>query len=241
MGMLRDTARTEAYRDFMYENKDFFRGKVVLDIGCGTGILSMFAARAGARKVIGIDMASIIEKARVIVENNGLSDVITLVRGKVEEVKIPVNQVDVIISEWMGYFLLYESMLSSVLYARSRWLKPGGHIFPNTATMFIAGAEAEEHKRKTQGFWHNVYGFDMSCLIQEEEKHKGSDSAVIHGKTVVTSTAQLQHFDIAVVQDAELDFKADFTLVAKRAHEMQLFVVGLTHCLTYLSGLTGPL
>ena len=51
--MLRDKARTEAYRDFMYKNKHMFEGKVVLDIGCGTGILSMFAARAGAKQVIG--------------------------------------------------------------------------------------------------------------------------------------------------------------------------------------------
>lgn len=47
--MLKDTVRTEAYRDFMYNNKAFFKDKVVLDVGCGSGILSMFAARAGAK------------------------------------------------------------------------------------------------------------------------------------------------------------------------------------------------
>lgn len=66
---------------------------MVLDVGCGTGILSMFAARAGAKRVIGVDAGSIIEKARAIVKVNGLDKVITLVRGKVEEITLPVDKV----------------------------------------------------------------------------------------------------------------------------------------------------
>jgi len=54
MSMLKDAVRTDSYRDAIYLNKDLFKDKVVLDIGCGTGILSMFAARSGAKKVIGV-------------------------------------------------------------------------------------------------------------------------------------------------------------------------------------------
>lgn len=66
--MLKDEVRTLSYRNSMWHNKHLFKGKVVLDVGCGTGILSMFAAKAGAAKVIGVDMSSIVEYARKIVE-----------------------------------------------------------------------------------------------------------------------------------------------------------------------------
>lgn len=53
-----------------------------------------------------------------------------MIQGKAEEVTLPVDKVDVIVSEWMGYFLLYESMLDTVLFCRDKWLVPGGAIFP---------------------------------------------------------------------------------------------------------------
>lgn len=62
-----DRVRTEYYRDCIYDNAALFKDKVVLDVGCGTGILSMFAARAGARHVIGVDMSDIIYQAMDIV------------------------------------------------------------------------------------------------------------------------------------------------------------------------------
>jgi protein arginine N-methyltransferase 1 len=105
-----------------------------------------FAARAGAKHVIGVDMSSIIEKAKEIVAVNGLSDKITLLQGKMEEVHLPFPKVDIIISEWMGYFLLYESMLDTVLYARDTYLNPGGLIFPDKATMYVAAIEDGEYK-----------------------------------------------------------------------------------------------
>jgi hypothetical protein len=61
---------------------------------------------------------------RVELIKTGLSDVVTIVRGKCEEITLPVDSVDIIISEWMGYALLYESMLPSVLYARDKWMAP---------------------------------------------------------------------------------------------------------------------
>ncbi len=65
--MFQDKVRTDSYRDSILQNGDIFKDKVVLDIGCGTGILSMFAAKAGAKKVIGIDMSEIVYQAMDIV------------------------------------------------------------------------------------------------------------------------------------------------------------------------------
>ncbi|RYG52097.1 class I SAM-dependent methyltransferase [archaeon] len=122
--MLKDEVRTRAYMNAIVNNPHLFRGKVVLDVGCGTGILSMFAAKAGAKRVIGVDYSNIITQAKEIVKANKLDHIVTLVQGKVEEISLPdgITHVDIIISEWMGYFLLYESMLDTVLYARDKWL-----------------------------------------------------------------------------------------------------------------------
>lgn len=57
---------------------------------------------------------------------NDLQEKVTLLKGRIEEITLPVDKVDIIISEWMGYFLLFESMLDSVIYARRKWLSSGG-------------------------------------------------------------------------------------------------------------------
>jgi protein arginine N-methyltransferase 1 len=114
-----------------------------------------FAVKAGAKHVIGVDMSTIIDKAREIVDRNGMSDKITLLQGKMEEVKLPFDKVDIIISEWMGYFLLYESMLDTVLYARDKYLVKDGLIFPDKATIFVAGIEDGEYKEEKIGCKHS--------------------------------------------------------------------------------------
>lgn len=65
--MFQDKVRTESYRDFMYQNTDLFKDKVVLDVGCGTGILSMFAARSGAKQVISVDQSDVVYQAMDII------------------------------------------------------------------------------------------------------------------------------------------------------------------------------
>lgn len=122
--MLRDAPRTLGYRDCITACAPWFAGGTVMDVGCGTGILSMFAARAGARRVWALDASSIADAATAIVQRNGLAGSVQVVRGKVEEVRLPGEagesagegegdkRVDVIVSEWMGYALLYESMLA---------------------------------------------------------------------------------------------------------------------------------
>lgn len=162
--MLKDTVRTDAYRDFIYNNKSLFAGKTVLDVGCGTGILSMFCAKAGAARVIGVDNSDIIEKARENIFNNGFADKITLLKGKVEEVNLPVEHVDIIVSEWMGYCLLYEAMLDSVIWARDKYLKPDGLMVPSHMNMWVAPVADPDYVADHFDFWRDVYGFDMKAM-----------------------------------------------------------------------------
>lgn len=94
----------------------------------------------------GIECSEIVNIARKVVKENSLEDKITFVQGKAEEVALPVDKVDIIVSEWMGYFLLYESMLDTVLFCRDKWLKPGGMIFPDKASLYVAAIEDADYK-----------------------------------------------------------------------------------------------
>ncbi|KAJ5989189.1 hypothetical protein N7481_004399 [Penicillium waksmanii] len=186
--MLKDTIRTDAYRDFVYENKHLFKDKVVLDVGCGTGILSMFCAKAGAKKVISVDNSNIIDRAKEIVYDNGLGDVITCIQGKIEEVVLPVEKVDIIISEWMGYGLLFEAMFDSVIYARDRYLAPDGLMVPSHATLRVAPFADPDFIASHISFWHNVYGFKMNSMllnIYEEALVRGIQPTTIPGDSSI--------------------------------------------------------
>ena len=162
--MLRDGRRTLAYKAAL-EAADL-RGKTVLDVGCGTGVLSVFAARAGAARVFAVEASDLAQHTRRVVEDNGLSHVITVIQSRVEDVALPdgCTSVDVIVSEWMGYALFYENMLPCVLAARDRWLAPGGVMLPSHATLWCAPASDEARLAETTQFWDDQYGVNMSAL-----------------------------------------------------------------------------
>ncbi|XP_035233957.1 probable protein arginine N-methyltransferase 6 isoform X2 [Stegodyphus dumicola] len=135
--MIGDYTRTQTYRKAILTNYKLFHQKVVLDVGAGTGILSLFCAQAGAKKVYAIEASSIATEAQKVVATNGYADRIIVMQEKMEDANLP-EKVDIIVSEWMGYMLMYESMLPSLLYARDRWLKQGGHLFPEEVRIYIA-------------------------------------------------------------------------------------------------------
>ncbi|VEU22271.1 DEKNAAC103298 [Brettanomyces naardenensis] len=215
--MLKDRIRTLSYRNAILKNKSLFKGKTVLDVGCGTGILSMFAAQAGAEHVYAVDMSSIIEMAGKIVALNGLSDKITLLRGKLEDLELPCGKVDIIISEWMGYFLLYESMLDTVLDARDRFLKPNGLIFPDKASIHVALIEDAEYKDEKIHFWENknrLYGFDYSPFVEIAMREPLVDT--VENNSVVSNHYKLIEFDLNTVKKDQLSFNRNFRLRASR-------------------------
>jgi protein arginine N-methyltransferase 3 len=169
--MIEDSVRTQGYRDFIEKNAELFADKVVLDVGCGTGILSLFCARAGAKKVFAVDNSDIAIRAKEIVAKNGYQDKIEVIQGKVEDFHtqrmIGKQKVDIIISEWMGYGLLFEGMLDSVLRARDLCLKEDGLMVPSHCTLRAAPIADKDWVAESKGekFWNNVYGFDFSPMV----------------------------------------------------------------------------
>ncbi|KAF4517113.1 hypothetical protein B566_EDAN008871 [Ephemera danica] len=210
--MLKDEVRTLTYH-----------------IGCGTGILSMFAAKAGARKVIGIECSNIVEYARQIVQANRLDEIVTIIKGKVEEVELPedIQKVDIIISEWMGYCLFYESMLDTVLYARDKWLTHDGLMFPDRATLFVCAIEDRQYKDEKINWWDDVYGFDMSSI-----------------RKVVTNASMLKEVDLYTVKKEDLTFTAPFHLQVRRNDYVQALVtffnIEFTKCHMRIGFSTAP-
>ncbi|XP_008335208.1 protein arginine N-methyltransferase 3 [Cynoglossus semilaevis] len=208
--MLKDKVRTESYRDFMYRNPEVFKDKVVLDVGCGTGILSMFAARAGAKKVFAVDQSEIIYQAMDIVRCNKLEDKITLIKGRIEDIKLPVEKVDIIISEWMGYFLLFESMLDSVLYARDLYLADGGSVYPDLCNISLAAVGDTQKHEDRIAFWDDVYDFNMSCMKKAVVPEAVVE--VVRAETLISEPAVIQTIDCNTVCLSELEFSSDFCL-----------------------------
>ena len=86
-------------------------------------------------------------------------------RGKIEEVSLPVPHVDIIVSEWMGYCLLYEAMLDSVIWARDRYLATDGLMTPSHTTLYIAPLTDPDYVEDHISFWQSVYGFNMTSML----------------------------------------------------------------------------
>ena len=209
--MLKDKVRTGAYQSAIIENSYLFKDKIVLDVCSGTGILSFFAAQAGARHVYGIEYADIADYSLEIIKKNGMENKITIIKSKVEEAELPVNEVDIIISEWMGYFLLYESMLDSVIFARDKWLKKeGGMMFPDRAQMFLAGIEDKNYKHRKINSWKNVFGFNMNCIKEAAISEPLIDNC--NEDYLISSMCKIYDIDTEKIKKEELDFMSGYEI-----------------------------
>lgn len=189
-----------------------------------TGILSMFCAKAGAKQVIAVDKSDIITKARENIFNNGLADTITCLHGTIEDLTLPVDKVDVIVSEWMGYFLLYEAMLPSVLYARDRYLKPDGILAPSSCSMWIAPVADPEYTSDHIAFWRDVYGFDMKAM--QEGIYDEARVEVMPKTTICGTPHAFKVLDLHTVTKEELSFTAPWkTQLQRDIDELDGYVI----------------
>merc|ERR1712002_106998 len=174
--MMQDYIRTSTYQSAILQNANEFKGKIVLDVGAGTGILSYFAIQAGARKVYAVEASNMAQYAKELAKSNkscdsgdNVSGKIEVISGKIEEITLP-EDVDIIISEPMGYMLFNERMLETYLHAK-KWLKPGGNMYPTKGDLYIApftdDALFMEHFGKSS-FWcqTSFYGVNLTTLRQ---------------------------------------------------------------------------
>jgi len=172
--MIEDHMRTESFRRAIFQT---CRDKVVLEVGCGTGILSVFAAQAGAKHVVAVEAnEEVASYALEVVECNGLADKVSVISGRVEDVWEDVDselrresseavQADVIISEWMGFMLVCEQMFASVAFARDRWLSDGGRMLPESCTLWVAPFSNSILVEKISEYWcRRPYNVDLSPL-----------------------------------------------------------------------------
>lgn len=207
--MLSDKVRTDSYREALLKNTEVLKDKIVLDLGCGTGILSMFAATAGAKTVYALDQSEIVFHAMDIIRENNLHETIKVIKGRLENTKLE-EKVDIIVSEWMGYFLLFEGMLDSVIYARDNYLKPNGLLLPNRCNMsLVANGDVDTHK-KLIDYWSDVYGYKMNCMKSEVVRE--ACIAVVESKHILSEPCVVQNIDINACTTDVMDFRSTFSL-----------------------------
>jgi protein arginine N-methyltransferase 1 len=172
IAMLNDRARVQGYLAAI--GQVVRKGDIVVDIGTGTGILAMAAARAGARHVYAVEASAIADAAQALFEANGLADRITLVRGWSTHVELP-ERADVMVSEIIGNDPLAEWVLETTTDARKRLLKPSARFVPHALTVYalpVTIPHSVKQRRaftpRTVGGWAASYGFDFSPLLSGE-------------------------------------------------------------------------
>ncbi|XP_068150656.1 protein arginine N-methyltransferase 6 [Drosophila tropicalis] len=214
--MLKDRPRQEAYYNAILRNRELFKDKV----------LSAFCANAGARLVYAIEASNLAAIAVELIQDNNLTGIVKVIQSKVEEFELPTNaeKVDIIVSEWMGFYLLHEGMLDSVLFARDKFLKPDGLMFPTECTIFVAPCSLPS----LFDYYSNVDGVKMDKFARKLRLQKSTRPEVTQLKPndllhegVVFHWMNLM--DVSVDELAEIQFKE--VLAVQKAGKHQGFCI----------------
>ena len=195
--MLQDVVRTDAYEKSI--NDVITNEQTVLDFGCGTGVLSMFAARAGANKVIAVDRSPFITTAKQIAKINGF-DNIEFYHADHQSLQLD-EKVDVIVSEWMGHCLFYEAMLEPLLAVRDRYLADDGIMIPAEVSLH-AGLVCDEDLLEDLAFLRDQpYGLDFSPIAHVPFQQ--TDLVRLDPESLLENYANLGSLNMNTVSKAE--------------------------------------
>ncbi len=213
--MVSDRPRTDAFataiREVVHENA------VVLDVGTGTGILAMLAAKAGARKVHAVDITDIADVAADLVEANGLSGQVEVFHGRASELQLD-QKVDLIISEWLGNAAFTEGILPAVLETRDRLLKPGGRMLPSKVRLLIAPLdEPILYQSEGPGFWRApIHGLDFSGLQEVELSQGRSIQIRVEPAGMLAPGQAFLEFDLLTATMEDVLFEGEFKFEPRR-------------------------
>lgn len=206
--LLKDKVRMDAYKKAIEETVS--PGDVVVDVGCGLGILSLLAVRAGAKRVHAIEAdPATLALARVNAKQNGADKKIIFYRGFSAGVKIG-EKADVIVSELFGNLGLNENILPVMADARSRFLKDGGKLVPERVRVFFAPSEQSEWQ-STAEFMRNVGGFNL--LPDLPEADLGFPSVVVKQKDLLAAPDVFADIDFRTKKTARLSKLCKFKVV----------------------------
>ncbi len=195
--MLQDVVRTDAYQSAIEQVVS--PGSSVLDFGCGTGILSIFAARAGAETVIAVDRSTFITTAQEIAVANGFST-IEFYHDDHQSLELA-EKVDVIVSEWMGHCLFYEAMLEPLIAVRDRFLGENGVMIPAEVSLH-AGLVCDRELLEDLSFLREKpYGVDFSAIA--DAPFLQSDLVTLEPDSILKSIAHLGSMDMHTIKRAE--------------------------------------
>lgn len=163
--MIRDTLRTSSYKKAI-ENS-VRPSDVVVDIGCGSGILSFFAARKGCRKIYAVDNSYLIDCAEETARRNNLHHNIAFIKKDILQFK-PQEKIDLLIHEQIGNYIWDESLLAKVVYIRDNFLKKDGRILPSEIDLYFVPSSYRSHFAESMSFWSGKhYGIDFSNFRKE--------------------------------------------------------------------------
>ncbi|KAJ8331431.1 hypothetical protein O5D80_000351 [Batrachochytrium dendrobatidis] len=226
--MLQDTVRTSLYQTAILANSStLFDGKMVMDLGAGSGILSFLSIRAGAKHVIAVEASGMADKIQKLIDythitNSWLRGKLTVVKSKIEDVE-NLPMVDTLVSEPIGVLLVHERMLESYILARDRFLKPDGIMVPSMGTIYVAPISDSNLWSQTMSkvrFWEQqeFFGVDLSPLAQDAKDE-------IFGQPVVGG------FDARSLVAPACSHIVDFRTVT--ANQLKDIVIPFTWMATY--------
>jgi hypothetical protein len=154
-----DLNRVSAFRRAIHEIVK--PGDIVLDLGCGTGILGLLACEAGASRVYAVDSGDLIGLAQEIAIANGLADRIVHVREVSTRATLP-EKVDVVVADQVGRFGYQSGILEYFEDAKCGLLKPGGVTIPSHIELWVVPVEAPELRSQVDLWDTRPTGFDCS-------------------------------------------------------------------------------